>query len=99
MNDSSQDEENATLNYDEIKMNFVLDRETDITRDRVSFKDNLCLLELHAMQKIHNLNLIQMEGVPPFFERPNFTKANFMRSPSYLEWRRLVDRLPRDTPN
>jgi hypothetical protein len=71
----------------------VLDREPDITRDRVSVKESLALLELHAMQKIHTLNLIKIEGVPAFYERPNFTKGNFMKSPSYLEWRKIVDKM------
>ena len=36
---------------------------------------------------------MQIEGVPSFYERPNFTKENFQKSPAYHEWRKMVDKL------
>ena len=38
------------FDYDEKKQDLVLDRIPDITRDCVSFRNNLALFELHAVQ-------------------------------------------------
>jgi hypothetical protein len=70
-------EDSFVLNYDDKKINLVLDRVPDVTRDRINPKDTLKCLELHAVEKIFTLNLIKLEGVPSFYERPNFTKENF----------------------
>ena len=71
----------------------MLDRVPDVTRDRINPKETLKFLELHAVEKIFTLNLIQLEGVPSFYERPNFTKENFLKSTAYSDWRKMVDQL------
>ena len=64
-----------------------------MTRDRICPKDSLKLLELNAIEKLFTLNHMQIEGVPSFYERPNFTKENFQKSPASHEWRKMVDKL------
>ncbi len=92
-NGDEGEEDSDILNYDDKKINLALDRVVDVTRDRVNPKDTLKLLELHAVEKLFTPNPIYIEGVPSFYERPNFTKENFMKSPAYLEWRKIVEKL------
>ena len=72
------------FDYDEKKQDLVLDRVPDITRDTISFKETLTLLELHATQKLHARKIFKIEtSSPPIFERPMLTRHNFQKSEAY----------------
>jgi hypothetical protein len=56
--DEGEDFCNEVLNYNEKKLDLAVDRVPDVTKDTVSFKETMMLLELHAVQKLHRRKLI-----------------------------------------
>lgn len=68
--------------YDSRKLELALDRVNDVTRDRINFKDTLKLLEVHALQKMHEENVVQIEGIE-IFEKPHLTIHNYQKVPAY----------------
>ena len=90
---SDQGEEfvNEVLNYNEKKLDLAVDRVPDVTKETISFKETMMMLELHAVQKLHRRKLINIQGAENIYERPMLTKSNYMDSQSYQEWRKLID--------
>ena len=60
------------FDYDSKKLELALDREPDVTKDRVSFKDSLKLLEVYSLQKIYEDNIVTIDGME-IIEKPQIT--------------------------
>jgi hypothetical protein len=91
---SGDNNESSILNYDERRLDLVLDRVVDITRDRiVPFKESLVGLELHACQEMHKRQIFHIEGGAsgPIFERPSLNKSNYQKSQAYQEYIKLIN--------
>lgn len=69
----------------------MLDRVADVTREIVSYRDNMVSLKVQTMKKYYSEQVVQIEGVPAIIEKPNITKLNFNKVPAYNEWRLLVE--------
>ena len=78
------------FDYNQVKLDLAVDGDPFITKDRVKHKESLKLLEINALQKLHEESTMAIDGIE-IVERPEITLQNLNRLPAFQEWRKLIN--------
>jgi hypothetical protein len=70
------------LDYSKTRLSLVLDRDHNVTKDRVNFKDSLKTVEVAAIRRLLSTSTLKVDGAE-ISEKAEITLQNYQKMPFY----------------